>query len=101
MRGRGPSNATLHGYCGLEGVNMAHAILRGANGRRHEVDFGDAEVTIGLYAGETTIEIVIEAPNDLSDRKRFALLNLPRDQFSAALGHAAQRKSANKTRSVS
>jgi hypothetical protein len=80
---------------------VAHAILRGANGRRHEVDFGDGEVTIGVYAGETTIEIVIEAPNDLSDRKRFALLNLPRDQFSAALGHAAQRKSTNKTRPVS
>ena len=60
---------------------MAHAILRGANGRRHEVDFGDAEVTINVYAGETTIEIVIEAPNDLSDRKRFALLNLPQTNF--------------------
>jgi hypothetical protein len=80
---------------------MAHAILRGANGWRHEVDFGDAEVTIGMYAGETTIEIVIEAPNDLADCRRFAILNLPRDQFSAALGHAAQRKNANKTRPVS
>jgi len=80
---------------------MAHAILRGANGRRHEVDFGDAELTIEVYAGEATIEIVIEAPNDLSHRKRFALLNLPRDQFSAALGHAVQRRSANKTRLVS
>jgi hypothetical protein len=51
----------------------------------------------------TRIEIVIEAPNDLgpSDRKRFALLNPPRDQFSAALGQAAQRKNAIKTRSVS
>jgi len=80
---------------------MAHAILRGANGRRHEVDFGDAELTIEVYAGEATIEIVIEAPNDLSHRKRFALLNLPRDQFSAALGHAAQKRNANKTRLVS
>ena len=80
---------------------MAHAILRGANGRRHEVDFGDAELTIEVYAGEATIEIVIEAPNDLSHRRRFALLNLPRDQFSAALGHAVQRRSANKTRLVS
>ena len=83
-----------------QGANMAHGILGGANGRRHEVNFGDAEVTIEVYAGDTTIEIVIEAPNDLFDRKRFALLNLPRDQFSAALGHAAQRKSANKTRPV-
>ena len=80
---------------------MAHAILRGANGRRHEVDFGDAELTIEVYAGEATIEIVIEAPNDLSHRRRFALLNLPRDQFSAALGHAAQKRNANKTRLVS
>jgi len=80
---------------------MAHAILRGANGRRHEVDFGDAELTIEVYAGEATIEIVIEAPNDLSHRKRFALLNLPRDQFSAAPGHAAQKRNANKTRLVS
>jgi hypothetical protein len=80
---------------------MAYAILRGANGRRYEVDFGDAEVAIEMYAGKTTIEIVIEAPDDLSHRKRFALLNLPRDQFSAALGHAAQRRSADKTRVVS
>jgi hypothetical protein len=53
-----------------------------------------------VYAGETTIEIFIEARRDLSQRKRFALLNLPRGQFSAALGEAAQRKSASKTRSV-
>jgi len=79
---------------------MTHAILRGAHGRRHQVDFGDAEVTIEVYAGETTIEIFIEAPNDLSRHKRFALLNLPREQFSAALGQAAQRKRANKTRLV-
>jgi len=79
---------------------MAHAILRGGNGRRHEVDFEDAELSIEVYAGETTIEIFIEAPKDPSDRKRFALFNLPRDQFSAALGHAAQRKSAIKTKSV-
>jgi hypothetical protein len=84
------------------GANMPHAIVIGANGRRHEVDFENAEVTIEVFSGETTIEIVIEAPNDLapSHRKRFALLNLPREQFSAALGHAAQRKSANKTRAV-
>ena len=82
---------------------MPHAIIRGANGRRHEVDFEDAEVTIEVFSGETTVEIVIEAPNDLvpSGRKRFALVNLPREQFSAALGQAAQRKSAIKTRAVS
>ena len=86
-----------------QGTDMPHAIIRGANGRRHEVDFEDAEVTIEVFSGETTIEIVIEAPNDLvpSEHKRFALVNLPRKQFSAALGQAAQRKSATKTRAVS
>ena len=81
---------------------MPHAIVIGANGRRHEVDFEDAEVTIEVFAGETTIEIVIESQNDLapSHRKRFALLSLPCDQFSAALGQAAQRKNAKKTRAA-
>jgi hypothetical protein len=81
---------------------MPHAIVIGANGRRHEVDFEDAEVTIEVFAGETTIEIVIESRNDLapSYRKRFALLSLPCDQFSAALGQAAQRKNAKKTRAA-
>ena len=44
-----------------KGANMPHAIVIGANGRRHEVDFEDAEVTIEVCAGETTIEIVIES----------------------------------------
>ena len=81
---------------------MPHAIIRGANGRRHEVDFEDAEVTIEVFAGETTIEIAIEAFDcDVpAGRKRFALLNLPREQFSAALGQAAQRKSGIKPKAV-
>ena len=81
---------------------MPHAIIRDANGRRHEVYFGHAEITVEVFSSETTVEIVIESPGDpaTSDRNRFALLNLPRDQFSAALGQAAQRKSASKTRSV-
>ena len=46
-------------YQPKKGANMPHAIVIGANGRRHEVDFEDAEVTIEVFAGETTIEIVI------------------------------------------
>ena len=87
-------------YQPKKGTNMPHAIVIGANGRRHEVDFEDAEVTIEVFAGETTIEIVIESYLAPSHRKRFALLNLPRDQFSAALGQAAQRKNAKKTRAA-
>ena len=40
---------------------MTHAIIRGENGRRHEVDFGNSPVRIEVYASEETIEIIIEA----------------------------------------
>jgi hypothetical protein len=40
---------------------MSHAIIRGANGRRHEVDFGDTPVRVEIYASEETVEIFIEA----------------------------------------
>src|SRR5260370_25279771 len=75
-------------------VHMPHAIIRGGNGRRHEVDFADAEIRIEVHSGDETVEIVVEAVNDLtpSDRRRFALLNIPKHLFSSALGEAAQRK---------
>jgi hypothetical protein len=75
-------------------AHMPHAIIRGGNGRRHEVDFEDAEIRIEVYSGDETVEIVVEALNDLapSDRRRFALLNIPKHLFSSALGEAAQRK---------
>jgi hypothetical protein len=31
---------------------MTHAIIRGKNGRRHEVDFGDDPVRVEVYASE-------------------------------------------------
>jgi len=36
------------------GANMPHAIVIGANGRRHEVDFENAEVTIEVFSGFDT-----------------------------------------------
>ncbi|MGD0291566.1 MAG: hypothetical protein ABSC63_18215 [Candidatus Binataceae bacterium] len=73
---------------------MPHAIIPGGNGRRHQVDFEDAEIRIEVYSGDETVEIVVEAVNDLatSDRRRFALVNIPKHLFSSALGEAAQRK---------
>ena len=73
---------------------MPHAIIRGGNGRRHEVDVEDAKIRIEVYSSDETVEIVVEVVNDLapSDRRRFALLNIPRHLFSSALGEAAQRK---------
>ena len=72
---------------------MPHAIIRGANGRRHEVDFGDAPVRVQIYASEETVEIFIEADFDAlpEERRRFALLNIPRHLFSEATAAAARR----------
>ena len=43
--------------------------------------------------GIPTVEIAVEAPHDLapSDKRRFALLNVPRELFIKALGEAARR----------
>ena len=72
---------------------MPHAIIRGSNGRRHEVDFEDAEIRIEMYSGDETVEVVVEAVNLApSDRRRFALLNIPKHLFSSVLGAAALRK---------
>ena len=72
---------------------MAHAIIRGANGRRHEVEFDGAEIIVKIFFGEDVVEIVAEANDPLvpSDKRRFALLNVPRDLFNKALGDAARR----------
>lgn len=72
---------------------MAHAIIRGKNGRRHEVDFGDTPVRVEVYASEKTVEIFVEADFETlpEGRRRFAILNIPRHQFSEATGAAARR----------
>ena len=77
---------------------MAHAIIRGANGRRHEVDFEGVEITVEVFFGDETVEIAVEAPEDPtpSDKRRFALLNVPRELFSKALGDAARRSKSQR-----
>jgi hypothetical protein len=71
---------------------MPHAIIRRANGRRHGVDFGDAPVRVEIYASEETVKIFIEADFETlaEERRRFALLNIPR-LFSEATAAAARR----------
>jgi hypothetical protein len=75
------------------GTIMPHAIIRRENGRRHEVDFGDALVRVDIYASEETVEILIEADFDAlpEERRHFALLNIPRHLFSEATAAAARR----------
>ena len=72
---------------------MPYAIIRGRNGRRHEVDFGDAPVRVQISSSEETVEIFIEADFETlpEERRRFAILNIPRHQFSEATGAAARR----------
>jgi hypothetical protein len=74
---------------------MTHAIIRGKNGRRHEVDFGDAPVRVEVHASEETVEIFVEADFEThaEGRRRFAILNIPRHLFSEATGEAARRAS--------
>jgi len=77
---------------------MAHAIIRGKNGRRHEVNFGDAPLRVEVYASEETVEIFVEADfkTHAEERRRFAILNVPRHLFSAATGQAARRAAKKK-----
>jgi len=72
---------------------MTHAIIRGSNGRRHEVDFGDAPVRVEVYASEETVEIFVEADFETraEERRRFAIINIPRHLFSEATAGAARR----------
>jgi hypothetical protein len=72
---------------------MPHAIIRGKNGRRHEVDFGDDPVRVEIYSSEETVEIFVGSDFETlpAERRRFAILNIPRHQFSEATGAAARR----------
>ena len=72
---------------------MPHAIIRGENGRRHEVELGDASVRVEIYPSAETVEIFIEADFETlpEERRRFALLNIPRHLFSEATAAAARR----------
>jgi hypothetical protein len=72
---------------------MAHAIIRGMNGRRHEVDFGDEAVRVEMHSSDEIVEIFIEADFETvpEGRRRFAILNIPRHLFSAATAASARR----------
>jgi hypothetical protein len=67
---------------------VSFAIIRGSNGRRHEVDFGDVEIEMDVAIGSETIQITVEDTHDPapSDKRRFATMAIPREKFAAALG---------------
>ncbi len=72
---------------------MSHAIIRGKNRRRHEVDFGAGPIRVEIHASEETVEMFVEADFDElpEERRCFAILSVPRHQFSEATGAAARR----------
>lgn len=72
---------------------MSYAIIRGHNGRRHEVDFGEDPIRVEVHASDETVEIFVEADveTDAEDRRRFAILSIPRHLFSEATGQTARR----------
>jgi hypothetical protein len=51
-------------------VRMPYVIIRGKNGRRHEVDFGDSPIRVEVYASEETVEIFVEADFETLPEKR-------------------------------
>jgi len=50
------------------------------------VDFGDSPVRVEVYASEATVEIFVEADSEAlpEERRRSALINVPRQQFNQA-----------------
>ena len=65
---------------------MTYAIIRGKNGRRHEVDFGDAPVRVEVYASEETVEIFVEADFEThAEEHRRLRSSTSRATFSAKL----------------
>lgn len=75
------------------------AILRGANGRRHEVDFNDDPVIVDVSIGVTTFQITMTAADPGDPVKgRYVTVALPRDALTAAMASAAARPSVNPER---
>jgi len=72
------------------------AILRGANGRRHEVDFNDDPVTVDVAMSATTVQITMAAAgsSDLS-KSRYVTIAVPRDALASAMAAAAARPGFN------
>jgi len=72
------------------------AILRGANGRRHEVDFKDDPVVVDVSMSSATVQITMTAADPGDPAKgRFITVALPRDALAVAMAAAAARPIAN------
>ena len=82
------------------GDRVSFAIIRGGNGRGHEVDFGDDPIQIDVTASTQTVQITVEAVTDrvAPERRRFVTIALPREEFMTALS-AGLRRAGGKPKS--
>jgi hypothetical protein len=72
------------------------AILRGANGRRHEVDFEDDPVIVDVSMSPTIVQITMTAADPGDPAKgRYMTVALPRVALAAAMASASARPVAN------
>jgi hypothetical protein len=56
------------------------------------VEFDDAPVRVEVHASEETVEIVeADFETHPEERRRFAIINIPRHLFSEATGRTARR----------
>jgi hypothetical protein len=66
------------------------AILRGSNGRRHEVDFNDDPVIVDVSMSAATVQITMTATDPGDPAKgRYVTVAFPRDALAAAMAAAA------------
>lgn len=71
------------------------AILRGANGRRHEDDFQADPVSVDVSMGAVTVQITMTAADPCVQAKaRYVTIALPRDAFFAAMAATSAQKTA-------
>ena len=66
------------------------AILRGANGRRHEVDFNEDPVIVKVSMSAATVQITMTAadPGD-PGKGRYVTVAVPREALASAMTAAA------------
>ena len=70
-----------------------YAILRSANGRRQEVDFGDDPVVVDVAMSDLTVQVTMTASGDPgSDRRRFVTITVPREQLVTAMAKSVNRR---------
>jgi hypothetical protein len=85
---------TLQAFDRHEETASMYAVLRGVNGRRHEVDFGDDPVVVDVAMSDVTVQITMTASGDRGfDRGRFVTVTVPRDQLVAAMAESVNRHS--------